>query len=68
MRIPVHRHVADLAGSSLVLIGLLLAAMAISAVPVLVQGLARHGPPPSHSARAPGLSAPDLNVSRRATS
>ena len=38
----VHRHIVDLAGSGLVLIGFLLAAMALSAVPVLVQGLTRH--------------------------
>jgi hypothetical protein len=52
----VHRHIVDLAGSGLVLIGFLLAAMALSAVPVLVQGLGRHsqqaqaaaGPEPRH--------------------
>jgi hypothetical protein len=38
----VHRHILDLAGSGLVLIGFLLAAMALSAVPVLMQGLSRH--------------------------
>ena len=42
MSIRIHRHLSDLAGSGLVLIGFLLAAMALSAVPVLVQGLTRH--------------------------
>lgn len=67
MRIAVHRHVADLAGSGLVLIGLLLAALALSAVPILVQGLTRHGPPPARPAGAPDPSGPYLG-GRRATS
>jgi len=50
MRIRISPHVADLAGSGLVLIGFLLAALALSAVPALVQGLSRHGAPPAHSA------------------
>ena len=41
----VHRHIVELAGSGLVMIGFLLAAMALSAVPVLVQGLTRHASP-----------------------
>jgi hypothetical protein len=40
MRLP--RHIVDLAGSGLVLIGFLLAAMALSAVPLVVKGLTRH--------------------------
>jgi hypothetical protein len=42
MRVRIHRHIADLAGSGLVLIGFLLATLALSAVPILVQGLSRH--------------------------
>jgi hypothetical protein len=53
----VHRHIVDLAGSGLVLIGFLLAAMALSAAPVLVQSLTRHGSPPAQPAAAPDLSA-----------
>ena len=49
MRVRIHPHLAALAGSGLVLIGFLLAAMALSAVPVLVQDLAHHGAPPIHS-------------------
>ena len=41
MRIRIHRHIVDLAGSGLVLIGFLLATMALSAVPVLMQELSR---------------------------
>jgi hypothetical protein len=55
MRVRIHRHIVDLAGSGLVLIAFLLAAMAISAVPVLVQNLTRHGAP-AQSAAAPDLS------------
>jgi hypothetical protein len=55
MRVRIHRHLVDLAGSGLVLIAFLLAAMAISAVPVLVQGLTRHGPP-AQPAAAPNFS------------
>ena len=58
----VHRHIADLAGSGLVLIGFLLAAMALSAVPVLVQGLTRHAPQVQ-----PAQSGPSLSGSERAT-
>jgi len=54
----VHRHVVDLAGSGLVLIGFLLAAMALSAVPALVQGLTRHSP------SAQPAAGPDLNGGR----
>ena len=57
MHFRIHRHVVDLAGSGLVLIGFLLAAMAISAVPVLVQGLTRHAPPPAQPAQGPDLNA-----------
>jgi hypothetical protein len=53
----VHRHIADLAGSGLVLIGFLLAAMALSAVPALVQSLTRHGPPPAQPAAPTDFSA-----------
>ncbi|MGZ3274584.1 MAG: hypothetical protein ACXU82_11170 [Caulobacteraceae bacterium] len=56
MRVRINPHLADLAGSGLVLIGFLLAAMVISAVPVLVQGLTRHGPSQSRPAAAPGFS------------
>jgi hypothetical protein len=56
MPIRIHRHILDLAGSGLVLIGFLLAAMALSAVPVLVQGLTRHGPPPAQPAAGPDFS------------
>jgi hypothetical protein len=41
MRVRIHRHIADLAGSGLVLIGFLLATMALSAAPVLVQEMNR---------------------------
>jgi hypothetical protein len=58
----VHRHIVDLAGSGLVLIGFLLAAMALSAVPVLVQGLTRHGPPAAGPAAAH-----DINGNRAAS-
>jgi len=40
MRIRVHPHVSDLAGSGLVLIGFLLVALAVSAAPALVRTLA----------------------------
>ena len=56
MRVRIHHHLVDLAGSGLVLIGFLLAAMALSAVPVLVQGLTRHGPPPTPPAAEQALS------------
>ena len=59
MHIRIHRHIVDLAGSGLVLIGFLLAAMALSAVPVLVQGLTRHAPQAQPAAaQDPGLSGP----------
>jgi len=58
-----HRHIADLAGSGLVLIGFLLAAMALSAVPVLVQGLTRH-PSHAHPAGDPDLPGPGLSGPR----
>jgi hypothetical protein len=57
MRIRIHRHIVDLAGSGLVLIGFLLAAMALSAVPAVVQNLTRHGAPPAQPTAAPGLGA-----------
>ena len=53
----IHRHIVDLAGSGLVLIGFLLAAMAISAAPVLIRGLAGHDAPGVHAAGA-ALSSP----------
>ncbi len=52
MRVRIHRHIVDLAGSGLVLIGFLLAAMVFSAVPVLVQELSRR--PPQSQPGAPG--------------
>lgn len=60
MRVRMHPHIADLAGSGLVLIGLLLAALAVSAVPVLVQELSRR---PAHSQRggAPDRSGSDIS-------
>jgi hypothetical protein len=65
MRVP--RHIVDLAGSGLVLIGFLLAAVAVSAVPVLVQGLTRHpasaGPTKASGGRGPGFSAPGRPIS-----
>jgi hypothetical protein len=60
MSIRIHRHLVDLAGSGLVLIGFLLAAMALSAVPVLVQGLTRHNP---HAQPAGGPDRPQLGLS-----
>jgi hypothetical protein len=62
----VHRHITDLAGSGLVLIGFLLAAMALSAVPVLVQGLNRH-PPQVQPASGSGQPASTLSGPGRAT-
>ncbi len=50
MRVRMHPHIVDLAGSGLVLIGLLLAAMAFSAVPVLVQELSRRPTQPQPGA------------------
>jgi hypothetical protein len=61
-----HRHIADLAGSGLVLIGFLLAAMAVSAVPVVVQGLTRH-PPQAQPAAGPGQPASSLSGPGHAT-
>jgi hypothetical protein len=60
MPIRIHRHLVDLAGSGLVLIGFLLAAMALSAVPVLVQGLTRHSPH-AQPAGGPALPGPGLS-------
>ena len=60
MTIRIHRHLVDLAGSGLVLIGFLLAAMALSAVPVLVQGLTRH---PSHAQPAGAAVQPGAGLS-----
>lgn len=39
MRIRVHPHLSDLAGTGLLLLGFLLIAMAVSATPVLVHSL-----------------------------
>jgi hypothetical protein len=62
MRVRIHRHIVDLAGSGLVLIGFLLAAMALSAVPLVVQGLNRHPPQAAKAGEpdghGPGLSGP----------
>ena len=48
----IHRHIVDLAGSGLVLIGFLLAAMALSAAPVVIRSLVRHDAPQAHAAGA----------------
>ncbi len=53
MRIP--RHLMDLAGSGLVLIGFLLAALAISAVPVVMRGFVGHN---AQHVAAPTLNSP----------
>jgi hypothetical protein len=60
MRVRIHRHIVDLAGSGLVLVGLLLATLALSAVPVVVQGLTRHPArtQPAGGPGQPGLSRP----------
>ena len=63
----VHRHITDLAGSGLVLIRFLLVAMAFSAVPVLVQQLARHAPA-AQPAAATGPHDAALSGPGRATS
>ncbi len=55
MRVRIHRHLVDLAGSGLVLIGFLLATLALSAVPVVVRGLARR-PATAHPASQAGPS------------
>jgi hypothetical protein len=62
MRIRIHRHIADLAGSGLVLMGFLLATLALSAVPVLVQGLSRH--PAQSQSGGPDRSATGVNGPR----
>ena len=63
MRVRIHPHLADLAGTGLVLVGFLLAALVLSAVPALVQGLARHGAPPAHSTAPADLSGPGRTLS-----
>lgn len=63
MRIRIHRHIVDLAGSGLVLIGFLLAAMAFSAVPVLVQELSRR-PAQSQPDGAPDRPGPGVSGPR----
>jgi hypothetical protein len=62
MRIRIHRHITDLAGSGLVLLGFLLATMVLSAAPVLLQELGRH-PAPSQSG-ASDRSATDVSGQR----
>lgn len=64
MRIRIHRHIVDLAGSGLVLIGFLLAAMAISAAPTVIGGLTRHD---VAQAPAAGGGLPPLNSPGGAT-
>lgn len=60
MRVRIHRHITDLAGSGLVLVGFLLVAMIVSAVPALVQSMSgRHSSPPP----SPALSAPSGHAS-----
>ncbi len=56
----IHRHILDLAGSGLVLIGFLLAAMAISAAPAVIGGLTRHdvAQAPAAGAGGPALNSP----------
>jgi hypothetical protein len=63
MRSRIHRHIADLAGSGLVLIGFLLATMALSAVPVLVQELGRR-PVPTQPGGQPDHPGPGINGPR----
>jgi hypothetical protein len=60
MRVRIHRHITDLAGSGLVLIGFLLAVMALSAVPVLVQELSRR---PAQSQAGVGPDRPESVLS-----
>jgi hypothetical protein len=59
----IHRHIVDLAGSGLVLVGLLLATLALSAVPVVVQGLTKH---PARSQPAGRSGQPGLSGAGRA--
>jgi hypothetical protein len=54
MRIRVHPHVTELAGTGLVLLAFLLVALAISAAPVLVRSLA--GRPAQAPHQAPAFS------------
>jgi hypothetical protein len=63
MRIRIHRHIADLAGSGLVLIGFLLAAMAFSAVPAVMQELGRR-PPQSQPGGGPERPASGISGER----
>lgn len=63
MRVRISPHVADLAGSGLVLVGFLVAALVLSAVPALVQGLTRHGAPPVHPAAPAGVNGPGRTLS-----
>ena len=57
MRIRVHPHLLDLAGTGLVLLGLLLAALALSAAPIVVRALSGH--PVQAPRHAPESPAPD---------
>jgi hypothetical protein len=45
MRIRIDRRLSDLAGSGLVLLGFLLATMALSAAPPLLHSMTVHGAP-----------------------
>ena len=53
MRMRVHPHLTDLAGTGLVLLGFLLVALAVSATPVLVRSLTAR---PAHAPQQPALS------------
>jgi hypothetical protein len=54
MRIRVHPHLSDLAGTGLVLLGFLLVALAVSATPVIVRSLAgRPAQAPQHAPEIP---------------
>ena len=62
MRVTIHRHIVELAGSGLVLVGFLIAAMAVSVVPVLVQELTRR-PATAGSAGGSGPAGPTFSGS-----
>ena len=54
MRIRVHPHLSDLAGTGLVLIGFLLVALAVSATPIVVRSLSvRAAQAPQHTPESP---------------
>ncbi len=54
MRIRVHPHLSDLAGTGLFLLGLLLATLALSAAPIVVRSLSgRPAQAPRHAPESP---------------